>query len=100
MCRAYHILALLHKIKRITMKSTLKNGLLALAVAASFAACKGKNTSTVDSVKTDSSTVITHSDTTLKDTNSMLPDSLRKDTTISTQKTEVKTKTTEVHKKP
>jgi hypothetical protein len=82
------------------MKSTLKNGLLALVVAASFAACKGKNTSTVDSVKTDSSTVITNSDTTKKDTNSMMPDSLRKDTTITTQKTEVKTKTTEVHKKP
>ncbi|MES2375254.1 MAG: hypothetical protein V4553_01685 [Bacteroidota bacterium] len=82
------------------MKSTLKNGLLVLALAVSFAACKGKNTSTVDSVKTDSSTIITNTDTTKKDTNSMLPDSLKKDTTINTQKTEVKTKTTEVHKKP
>ena len=81
------------------MKSTLKNGLLALAVAVSFAACKGSGKSDTDSVKTDSSTVTTVKDSTKKDT-SHVPDSLKKDTTVNIKKTEVKTNTTEVKKKP
>jgi len=36
------------------MKNSLKLGVLALAIATSFAACKGKGTATTDSVKTDS----------------------------------------------
>ncbi|MDB5157058.1 MAG: hypothetical protein JWR50_1765 [Mucilaginibacter sp.] len=82
------------------MKTTLKNGLLALVIAASFAACKGKGSaSSADSVKTDSSSVTSVTDSVKKDTSSAVPDSLKKDTAISTQKTEVKTKTTETHKK-
>jgi hypothetical protein len=81
------------------MKSTLKNGLLALAVAVSFAACKGSGKSDTDSVKTDSSTVITVTDTIKKDTSSLVPDSLKQDTSINTTKTETKTKTTEIHHK-
>ncbi|MCC8423387.1 hypothetical protein [Mucilaginibacter sp. UR6-11] len=82
------------------MKSTLKNSLVALAIAASFAACKGKGSAAVDSVKTDSSSTTLITDTTKKDTNSMIPDSLKKDTNVNTKKTEVKTKTTEIKKKP
>jgi len=90
---------LLNNEKHIIMKSTLKNGLAALFIAASFAACKGKSSASVDSVKTDSSTVVTLKDSTKKDTSSV-PDSLKRDTTVTTKQTEVKTNTTEVHKKP
>ncbi|MDB4927113.1 hypothetical protein [Mucilaginibacter sp.] len=36
------------------MKNSFKIAALALAITVSFAACKGKSTSTTDSVKTDS----------------------------------------------
>jgi ABC-type glycerol-3-phosphate transport system substrate-binding protein len=83
--------------KKTIMKNSLKTGLLALAIATSFAACKGKGSSAADSLKTDSSTVTTTVDSTKKDT-SAVPDSLKKDTTTHTTKTEVKTKTTETKK--
>lgn len=81
------------------MKNSFKTGLLALAIATSFAACKGKGSAAVDSVKTDSSSITSVTDSTKKDTTTV-PDSLKKDTTIVTKKTEVKTNTTEVKKKP
>ncbi len=81
------------------MKNSLKTGLLALAIATSLAACKGKWSSAADSVKTDSSTVTTTTDSTKKDTSAM-PDSLKKDTTVKTTTTEVKTNSTQVKKKP
>ena len=46
------------------MKNSLKLGVLALAIATSFAACKGKGAATTDSAKTDSVKV----DTTKVDT--------------------------------
>ncbi|MDB4927111.1 hypothetical protein [Mucilaginibacter sp.] len=81
------------------MKNTLKNGLLALAITTSLAACKGKGTAAVDSVKADSSYTTSVTDSIKKDT-STLPDSLKKDTTVTTTKTEIKTKSTEIRKKP
>ncbi|GAA4085623.1 hypothetical protein [Mucilaginibacter panaciglaebae] len=81
------------------MKNTVKNGLLALTVAVSFAACKGKGSANVDSVRTDSSTSTTVTDTTRKDTNSMTPDSLKKDTNVHTTTTTTKIRSAESHKK-
>lgn len=81
------------------MKDALKNGLFALAIAASFVACKGKGSANIDSVKTDSSINTTVTDTTMKDTNSMTPDSLKKDTNVQTTTTTIKTRSTETHKK-
>jgi len=46
------------------MKNTFKLSVLALAIAVSFAACKGKGSATTDSAKTDSTKV----DTTKVDT--------------------------------
>ncbi len=80
------------------MKNTLKTGLLALAIATSFAACKGKGSAASDSLTTNSSVTSTTADSLKKDT-SALPDSLKKDTAVKTIKTEVKTTTTETRKK-
>ena len=41
------------------MKNTFKLSVLALAIAVSFAACKGKGAASTDSVKTDSTKVDT-----------------------------------------
>jgi hypothetical protein len=55
------------------MKNSFKLSVLALAIAVSFAACKGKGSSTTDSVKTDSTKVDSTkmTDTTKKDTGKM-----------------------------
>jgi len=59
------------------MKNTIKLSVLALAIATSFAACKGKGAATTDSVKTDSVKV----DSVKKDTTVVKVDSTKKDTT-------------------
>ena len=56
------------------MKNAFKTGLLALAIATSFAACKGKGSAAADSVTTNSSVTTTTADSLKKDT-SALPDS-------------------------
>ncbi|MFD2871351.1 hypothetical protein ACFS5N_02650 [Mucilaginibacter ximonensis] len=82
------------------MKNAVKNGLLALVVTVSFAACKGKGSANVDSVSTDTSSSTHVTDTIKKDTNSMTPDSLKKDTSVHTTTTTTTTTTTETkHKK-
>jgi hypothetical protein len=63
------------------MKNSLKLGVLALAIATSFAACKGKGTASTDSVKTDSVKTDTTKmvDTTKKaDTGKMKMDTAKK----------------------
>ncbi|HWZ36487.1 MAG TPA: hypothetical protein VNW51_10025 [Mucilaginibacter sp.] len=72
------------------MKKTVKNELLALAVAISFAACKGKSSANVDSVKSDR---IRATGTFKKDTNLVTPDSLKKDTNRHTGTTTPTTET-------
>lgn len=80
------------------MKTKIKNGLLALTMAVSFAACKGKGSANVDSVSnTTSSTKVT--DAVKKDTNSMTPDSLKKDTSVHTSTTTTTTTTETKHNK-
>ncbi|WP_428330963.1 hypothetical protein [Mucilaginibacter sp.] len=61
------------------MKNSFKMGALALVIAVSFAACKGKGSSTTDSVKTDS-TVVVKKDSTVK-IDSAKTDTTKKDTT-------------------
>jgi hypothetical protein len=63
------------------MKNSFKIAFVALAIATSFAACKGKGSSTTDSttVKTDSTTVKTDSLT--KDTTTKKDTTAKKDTT-------------------
>ena len=65
------------------MKNSIKIASLALAVAVSFAACKGSSTSsTTDSTKTVDSTKTTVVDTTKKDTTKkVVVDTTKKDTT-------------------
>ena len=65
------------------MKNSFKIGFLALAIAVSFAACKGSSTtSTTDSTKTVDSTKTTTTDTTKKDTSKKVAtDTTKKDTT-------------------
>ena len=79
------------------MKNSFKIAFLALAVATSFAACKGNGSGSTDSVKTDSSSQIV-TDTLKKDT-STIPDSLKKDTMTKTTTTKTSSKTS-VTKKP
>jgi hypothetical protein len=45
---------LFNHLKKINMKNSFKLGVLALAIAVSFAACKGKGAAGGDSTKTDS----------------------------------------------
>jgi hypothetical protein len=45
---------LFNHLKKINMKNSFKLGVLALAIAFSFAACKGKGAAGADSAKTDS----------------------------------------------
>jgi len=79
------------------MKNLLKTSFLALTIAVSFAACKGKASATsADSAGTDSSTK-TVVDTMKKDTSTM-PDSLKKDTMIKTTTVKTSSKTS-VNKK-
>jgi len=69
------------------MKNMFKFGFLALAISLSVAACGGeKKGEAVDTTVTDSSTVVTEGDTTIKD-------STVKDTVVSTTTTEVKADT-------
>ncbi len=79
------------------MKNSFKTAILALTVATSFAACKGKGSASSDSVKTDSS-FKTGVDTIKKYTSTM-PDSLKKDTVIKTTTSKTTSKTS-VTKKP
>jgi len=62
------------------MKNSFKIAVLALAIATSFAACKGKGGASADSVKTDS-TKTTVIDSTKKDT-TVKADTTKKDTTV------------------
>ncbi|MES2809196.1 MAG: hypothetical protein V4619_11250 [Bacteroidota bacterium] len=78
------------------MKSTLKTALLAFTVSATFVACSGNGNAENDTTHVDSTTITTITDTLKPDTNSQVPDTLKQDTTITTTKTETKTKTTEV----
>jgi hypothetical protein len=73
------------------MKNSFKVSLLALAVATSFSACKGKGSASTDSVTKADSVTKTVTDTTKKDTSAM-PDSLKKDTTIKTTTTKTTSK--------
>ena len=59
------------------MKNSFKIGFLALAIATSFAACKGKGASSADSVKTDS----VKTDSVKKDS-TVKVDTIKKDTTV------------------
>ncbi len=68
------------------MKNSFKMGALALVIAVSFAACKGKgasgsDTTKTDSVKKDSTTVIKTDSTAKKDTTKAAADTTKKDTT-------------------
>jgi len=61
------------------MKNSFKLGALALVIAVSFAACKGKGAAGADSVKTDSTVKV--DSTVKKDTTvAAKPDSAKKDT--------------------
>jgi hypothetical protein len=61
------------------MKNSFKMGALALVIAVSFAACKGKGAAGADSVKTDSTVKV--DSTVKKDTTAAAkPDSAKKDT--------------------
>ena len=61
------------------MKNSFKMGALALVIAVSFAACKGKGAAGSDSTKTDS--VVKVDSTVKKDTTvAAKPDSAKKDT--------------------
>lgn len=80
------------------MKTTVKNGLFALAVAASIAACKGKGSANVDSVSSDKTSSTKITDSLKKDTNSMTPDSLKKDTNVHTSTTTTTTTTETKHR--
>jgi len=64
--------------KRLKMKNSFKLGALALVIAVSFAACKGKGTATGDSVKTDS---VVKVDSTVKKDSTVKVDTAKKDTT-------------------
>lgn len=79
-----------------TMKNTLKSALAVLAISATLVACGGSGKPENDTTHIDSTTITTITDTLKPDTNSMVPDSLKKDTTITTTKTQTKTKTTEI----
>lgn len=48
------IAKLFNHFKKINMKNSFKLGVLALAIAVSFAACKGKGSAAADSAKMDS----------------------------------------------
>lgn len=66
------------------MKNLFKFGFLALAISLSVAACNSETaTEAVDTTVTDSSTIVTDVDTTVKD-------STVKDTTVAVTTTEVK----------
>jgi len=61
------------------MKNTFKLSVLALAIAVSFAACKGKGNAGADSVKADSAKMDTaKKDTSKKDTSKMKMDTTKK----------------------
>lgn len=60
------------------MKNSFKLGALALVIAVSFAACKGKGEAGADSVKTDS---IVKVDSTVKKDSTVVVDTAKKDTT-------------------
>ncbi|MFD2147269.1 hypothetical protein [Mucilaginibacter antarcticus] len=78
------------------MKNVLRNALAVVALSTTFAACSGDGKSGNDTTHIDSSTITTITDTLKPDTNSMVPDTLKKDTTITTTKTQTKTKIIEV----
>jgi hypothetical protein len=70
--------------KTINMKNSFKLGALALAIAVSFAACKGSGSATTDTAKMDSAKMDSSKmamDTTKKDTSKMKMDTTKKDTT-------------------
>jgi hypothetical protein len=56
------------------MKNSIKVAALALVIATSFAACKGKSTSTTDSTKVDSTKV----DSTKVDSSAKMTDTTKK----------------------
>jgi hypothetical protein len=60
------------------MKNSFKIGALALIIAVSFAACKGKGASGSDTTKTDSTVKV---DSTIKKDSTVKVDSTKKDTT-------------------
>jgi len=60
------------------MKNSFKMGALALVIAVSFAACKGKGAAGADSVKTDSTVKV---DSTVKKDTTVKADTAKKDTT-------------------
>jgi hypothetical protein len=62
------------------MKNSFKIAVLALAIATSFAACKGKGAASADSVKTDSAKVDTAKKDTAKvaDTTKKMADTTKK----------------------
>jgi hypothetical protein len=60
------------------MKNSIKMGALALVIAVSFAACKGKGSAGSDSTKTDSTVKV---DSTVKKDTTVKIDSAKKDTT-------------------
>jgi hypothetical protein len=81
------------------MKTTVKNSLLALTITVSIVACKGKGSANVDSVSSDRTSSTKVIDSLKKDTNSMTPDSLKKDTTVHTSTTTTTTTTETKHTK-
>jgi len=73
-------------LKKLNMKNSFKMGVLALAIAVSFAACKGKGSSAADSTKTDSAKMDSAkmTDTSkmkMADTSKKMADTTKKDTT-------------------
>jgi hypothetical protein len=73
---------LFNHLKKINMKNSFKLGVLALAIAFSFAACKGKGAAGSDSTKTDSAKM----DTAKKDTAKKMADTSKKAAKDTTKK--------------
>jgi hypothetical protein len=73
------IAKLFNHFKKINMKNSFKLGALALAIAVSFAACKGKGSAGADSAKMDSAKMDSAKmDSTKKDTGKMKADTGKK----------------------
>ena len=66
------------------MKNSFKMGALALVIAVSFAACKGKGAAGSDSTKTDS---VVKVDSTVKKDTTVKVDTTKKDTTAAKKDT-------------
>jgi hypothetical protein len=81
---------LFNHLKRINMKNSFKMGALALVIAVSFAACKGKGAAGADSTKMDSakmdSAKMTDTSKKMTDTSKKMTDTSKKAAKDTTKK--------------